>query len=118
MINLSDLQSNERILCENDNVIIYVDDLRKELEMSPVDLYGRYFTTTNDTLKFDAKQMIEDYITSYEESGDGYEDMTENCMDDISDKDIEQIQEILDKISHSTESFVTYYKGEEINIYE
>lgn len=117
MINLSDLQSNERILCENDNTIIYVDDLRKKLEMSPVDLYGRYFTTTNDVLKFDAKMMIEDFIRSYEESGDGYEDMTENCMDDISDKDIEHIQEILDKISHSTESFVTYYKGEEINIY-
>lgn len=118
MINLSDLQSNERILCENDNTIIYVDDLRKELAMSPVDLYGKYFTTTNDILKFDAEMMIEDFIKSYEESGDGYEDMTERCMDDISDKDIEQIQEILNKISHSTESFVTYYKGEEINIYE
>lgn len=118
MVNLSDLQSDERILCENNNTIMYVDDLRRELEMSPVDLYGRYFTTTNDTLKFDAKQMIEDYITSYEESGDGYEDMTEKCMDDVDDEDVAKIQEILDKISNSTESFVTYYKGNEINIYE
>lgn len=118
MINLSDLQSDERILCENDNTIMYVDDLRRELEMSPTDLYGKYFTTTNDVLKFDAKQMIEDYIRSYEESGDGYEDMTEMCISDINNEDIEKIQKILDKISNSTESFVTYYKGNEINIYK
>lgn len=118
MINLSDLQSDERILCENDNTITYVDDLRKELEMFPSNSYGKYFTTTNDILKFDAKMMIEDFIRSYEESGDGYEDMTEKCMDDICDKDIKRIQEILDEISHRTESFVTYYKGNEINIYK
>lgn len=118
MINLSDLQSDERIFCENDNTITYVDDLRKKLEMFPSNSYGKYFTTTNDILKFDAKMMIEDFIRSYEESGDGYEDMTEKCIDDICDKDIKRIQEILDEISHRTESFVTYYKDDEINIYK
>ena len=116
MINLSNLQSYDRIICENDNTVMYADDLRDELEMFPNNLYGKYFTTTNDVLKFDAKEMIEDFIESYEESGNGYEDMTEACMGDISDGDIRDIQEILDKISNSTENFVTYYKGEEINI--
>lgn len=118
MINLSDLQSDERIWCENDNSIMYVDDLRRELKMFPINLYGRYFTTTNEVLKFDAEMMVEDFIRSWEESGDGYEDMTERCMDDIDSKDIREIQEILDKISNSTESFITYKIDEEINIYE
>ena len=118
MINLSELQSYEIILCENNNTIIYVDDLKTELAMSPSGSDGKYFTTTSDVLKFDAKEMIRDYIRSYEESGDGYEDMTERCMEDISTEDIEQIQKILDKIAHSTESFITYYKGSEINIYK
>lgn len=38
MINLSDLQSDERIFCENDNSIMYVDDLRRELKMFPINL--------------------------------------------------------------------------------
>lgn len=118
MINLSDLQNDERIWCENDNAVMYVDDLRRELEMFPINLYGRYFTTTGEVLKFDAETMVEDFIRSWEESGDGYEDMTENCMENIDSKDIREIQEILDKISNSTESFVTYKIGEEINIYE
>lgn len=116
MVNLSDLQSYDRIICENDNTVMYADDLRDELEEFSNNLYGKYFTTTNDVLKFDAKEMIEDFIESYEESGDGYEDMAEACMADISDGDIRDIQEILDKISNSTENFVTYYKGEEIDI--
>ena len=118
MVNLSDLQSYDRIICENDNVVMYADDLRDELEMFPNNLHEKYFTTTNDILRFDAKEMIEDFIESYEESGDGYEDMTEACMADISDEDIRDIQKILDGISNSTESFVTYYKGEEIDIYK
>lgn len=79
---------------------------------------GRYFTTTNDILKFDAEMMVEDFIRSYEESGDGYEDMTESCMEDVYSEDIREIQEILDKISNSTESFVIYKINEEINIYD
>ena len=118
MIKLSDLNGDERILCENDNAIIYVDDLRRDLEMSPNDLYGKYFTTISDTLKFDAKEMIEGFIQSYEESGDGYEDMTERCMNDIDDEDIENIQVILDKISLSTESFVSYTPCHEIDIWK
>lgn len=118
MVNLSDLASDKKIWCTNDNNIICVDDLRKEVKMFPTNLYGRYFTTTNEVLKFDAEIMIEDFIRSYEESGDGYEDMTERCMDDIDSKDIREIQKILDKISNSTESFVTYKIDEEINIYE
>lgn len=118
MVNLSDLTSDEKIWCKNDNNIICVDDLRKELKMFPINLYGRYFTTIGEVLKFDAEIMVEDFIRSYEESGDGYEDMTERCMDDIDSKDIREIQEILDKISNSTESFITYKIDEEINIYE
>lgn len=86
--------------------------------MFPDFSYGRYFTTTNEVLKFDAEMMIEDFIKSYEESGDGYEDMTESCMEDVYSEDIREIQEILDKISNSTESFVTYKINEEINIYD
>lgn len=118
MIKLSDLNGDERILCENDNAIIYVDDLRRDLEMSPNDLYGKYFTTISETLRFDARKMIEEFIQSYEECGDGYEDMTERCMNDIDDEDIEQIQKILDKISLSTESFVSYTPCYEIDIWK
>lgn len=118
MIKLSDLQSYEMIICENNNTAIYVDDLRKNLEKFPNDSYGKCFTTTSKVLKFDAREIIEEYIRSYEESGDGYLDMTERCMDDIDDEDINKIQEILDKISLSTESFVTYIPDEEINIWE
>lgn len=118
MVNLSDLQSYDRIICENDNTVMYADDLRNELEIFPNHMFGKYFTTTSDVLKFDAKEMIEDYIESYEESGDGYEDMTEACMADISDEDIRDIQKILDGISNSTENFVTYYRDKEIDIYK
>lgn len=118
MIKLSDLQNDERIICENSNTVMYVSDLRRDLEMSPSDLYGKYFTAISETLKFNAREMIEEFIQSYEESGDGYEDMTERCMDDIDDKDIEKIQVILDKISLSTEGFVTYAPGNEIDIWK
>lgn len=46
------------------------------------------------------------------------EDIAERCVNDISDKDIEKIQTILDKISLSTESFVTYMQGHEIDIWK
>lgn len=118
MIRLSDLQNDERIICENSNAVIYVSDLRRDLEMSPNDLYGRYFMAISETLKFNAREMIEEFIQSYEESGDGYEDMTERCMNDIDDEDIEEIQTVLDKISLSTESFVTYMQGHEIDIWK
>lgn len=118
MIKLSDLQSYERIIDQDNGTIKYVEELKKELKKYPNDKYGKYYTTFSNTLKFNAKDMIEEFIQSYEESGDGYEDMTERCMVDISDEDIKKVQDILDKISLSTESFVTYTPDDEINIWE
>lgn len=117
MKKLSELNNNDFVIEEDSGTAITVEGLKDILNDNKVAL-KKYYTTKTTRLEFDAREMIENFLNSFEENGDGYEDMTDVCMKDIEERDIEKIQDVLDKISNSSDNFLVYWQDEEINLNE
>lgn len=117
MKKLSELDNNDFVIEEDSGIVVTVEGLKDILNDNKVAL-KKYYTTKTTRLEFDAREMIENFLNNFEESGEGYEDMADVCMKDIEEKDIKEIQNILDKISTSSDNFLVYWKDEEINLNE
>lgn len=117
MKRLSELDNNDFVIEEDSGIVVTVEGLKDILNDNKV-AFKKYYTTKTTRLEFDAKEMIQNFLDSYEDSGEGYEDMADVCMEDIEEKDIKEIQDILDKISTSSDNFLVYWQDEEINLNE
>lgn len=117
MIKLSELPDNAYVYSESNIHVFYVDDLKERLETNPEMAEETYYTTVSRRFRFDAQSMIENALEDYEVSGDGYEDMADQCLEDIEPQAVRQIQQLLDQVTLGSDRFVVYVKDELIDIH-
>lgn len=112
-IKLSELK-NENMLLVGENIIISKEDYINEIQEH---IGKQVYTTTEYRASIDAKSMLEDAIES--ESQEMYEDWEYDVWDDITEEDIKELQNILDRIlSRSSNVFYTADKKVEIDIFK
>lgn len=93
-IKLSELKNNEILLIEDDyNSIMSKEDYLEDLEN-----YKEYevYTTTEYKASIDAKDMLESAIEC--EAFNMYEDWEYDVWDDITEEDINELQNVIDRI--------------------
>ena len=100
-IKLSELK-NENMLLVGENIVISKEDYINEIQEH---IGKQVYTTTEYRAGIDAKSMLEDAIES--ESQEMYEDWEYDVWDDITEEDIKELQNILDRIL-SRSSNVSY----------
>lgn len=116
MIKLSELPDNTYIYSEKDGQVLFVDNLKELLRTHPESVKGDYYTTYTERFRFNAQTLIEQALTDYEESGDGYEDMADLCLETVEPAIVRQIQDLLDQITQESSRFVVYFEDELIDI--
>lgn len=117
MIKLSELPDNAYVYSDSSLNVIYVEALKEQLETYPEMAKETYYTTVSERFRFDAQSMIENALEDYEVSGDGYEDMADQCLEDIEPQAVRQIQQLLDQVTLGSDRFVVYVKDELIDIH-
>ena len=91
-VKLSELK-NEDMLLVGENLVIYKEDYLKEInEHRGKEVY----TTKEYRAGIDAKSMLEDAISS--EADNMYEDWEDDIWDDITERDIDELQNVVDRI--------------------
>ena len=118
MVRLSDLEDDQLVIEENSGHCEEASYLKDLVESNPASINNNWYTARIEQFRFDAKEMIEDYLTDAEENGEGYEDMADNCMNSISEEEIEKVQKVLDEISNNSMCFEVYYADEKIDLTE
>lgn len=112
---LSELE-NEDIVIDEHGEVYSVEEVRTSIEQFKEE-DRQFYTTTEYHASIDARVMLESAIES-EYENQMYEDWDEKILEDITDKDIEKIQVILDDIfSRSEVQNTAYYENEKIDIY-
>ena len=112
-IKLSELK-NENMLLVGEDIVISKEDYINEIQEH---IGKQVYTTTEYRASIDAKSMLEDAIES--ESQEMYEDWEYDVWDDITEEDIKELQNILDRIlSRSSNVFYTADKKVEIDIFK
>lgn len=117
MIKLSELPDNAYVCSESNMHVFCVEALKEQLETYPEMAKETYYTTVSERFRFDAQAMIENALEDYEVSGDGYEDMADQCLGDIEPQVVRQIQQLLDQVTLDSDQFVVYVKAEPIDIH-
>ena len=101
VIKLSELKNDEMLLV-GENLVIEKEDFVEEIE----EHRGKeVYTTTEYRANINAKSMLEDAI-SYE-ADNMYEDWEEDIWNDISDEDINELQNVIDRILKGHISYIT-----------
>ena len=93
---------------------VEVEDLKATWNDFPANKKENLYTVKKEHLRFDARDVIEtaiDYL-----SQDGYEDMYERAMENLTNEDIDELQKVLDKISDNS-VYDIYVPDEEIDPY-
>ncbi|WP_308780033.1 hypothetical protein [uncultured Clostridium sp.] len=112
-IKLSELK-NENMLLVGEDIVISKEDYINEIQEH---IGKQVYTTTEYRASIDAKSMLEDAIES--ESQEMYEDWEYDVWDDITEENIKELQNILDRIlSRSSNVFYTADKKVEIDIFK
>lgn len=112
-IKLGELK-NENMLLVGEDIVISKEDYINEIQEH---IGKQVYTTTEYRASIDAKSMLEDAIES--ESQEMYEDWEYDVWDDITEEDIKELQNILDRIlSRSSNVFYTADKKVEIDIFK
>lgn len=117
MIKLSELPGNAYVCSESNMHVFCVEALKEQLETYPEMAEETYYTTVSRRFRFDAQAMIENALEDYEESGDGYEDMADRCLEDVEPAIVRQIQQLLDQVTLGSDEFVVYVKAKPIDIH-
>ena len=113
IIKLSELK-NENMLLVGEDIVISKEDYINEIQEH---IGKQVYTTTEYRASIDAKSMLEDAIES--ESQEMYEDWEYDVWDDITEENIKELQNILDRIlSRSSNVFYTADKKVEIDIFK
>lgn len=112
-IKLGELK-NENMLLVGEDIVISKEDYINEIQEH---IGKQVYTTTEYRASIDAKSMLEDAIES--ESQEMYEDWEYDVWDDITEENIKELQNILDRIlSRSSNVFYTADKKVEIDIFK
>lgn len=91
-VKLSELK-NEDMLLVGENLVIDKEDYLKEINAHR----GKeVYTTKEYRAGIDAKSMLEDAISS--EADNMYEDWEDEIWDDITERDIDELQSVIDRI--------------------
>ena len=118
MVRLNDLEDEQLVIEENSGYCEEASSLKDLVKNNPASINNNWYTARIEQFRFDAKEMIEDYLTDAEENGEGYEDMADNCMNSISEEEIEKVQQVLDEITNNSMCFEVYYANEKIDLME
>lgn len=112
-IKLSELK-NENMLLVGENIIISKEDYINEIQEH---IGKQVYTTTAYRANINAKRMLEDAIEC--EADNMHEDWESDVWDDITEEDIKELQNILDRIlSRSSNVSYTADKKVEIDIFK
>lgn len=99
-VKLSELKNDEMLLV-GENLVIEKEDFIKEIENHR----GKeVYTTTEYRASINAKSMLEDAIER--EADNMYEDWEEDIWNDINEEDIEELQNVVDKILKGHVSYI------------
>ena len=118
MVRLNDLEDEQLVIEENSGYCEEASSLKNLIKKNPTSINSNWYTAKSEQFRFDAKEMIENYLTDAEENGEGYEDMADNCMNSISEQEIEKVQQALDEITNNSMCFEVYYADEKIDLTE
>lgn len=114
LIKLSELKNDVIVMDENLNTYT-VEEVKNDLQHFK-DENKKLYTTTEYHAHIEARGMLEDAIEC-EYCNEMYEDWDERILDDITDDDVEKIQDILDEIlSRNKEQNTSYFQDKEIEI--
>lgn len=108
-IKLSELKNDDMLLV-GENFVISKEDFVKELTEHTGE---KVYTTTEYKANINAKNMLECAIDC--EASNMYEDWEYDIWDDISEQDITELQNIVDKILNSSRS-ICYIADKEVEI--
>lgn len=113
MIKLSELK-NEDILIDENQCIYTVEEVKNDLRYFK-DKDKKIYTTTQYYASIDARDMLESAIDC--ECDNMYEDWDLRIKDDITDEDVQKLQDVLDEIfGRSEDQNIAYYQDEEIEV--
>lgn len=118
MVRLNDLEDEQLVIEENSGYCEEASYLKDLVESNPASINNNWYTARIEQFRFDAKEMIEDYLTDAEENGEGYEDMADNCMNSILQEEINKVQQALDEITNNSTCFEVYHFDEKIDLRE
>lgn len=108
-IKLSEIKDDEMLLV-GDNLVISKEDYLKEMQEHEDETV---YTTTEYSANIDARDMLDNAIEC--ESDDMYEDWEQNVWNDITEQDISELQNVLDRIL-SGSSNVSYNADKKVEI--
>ena len=118
MVRLNDLKDEQLVIEEKSGHWEEASYLKDLVKNNPTSINSNWYTVKSEQFRFDAKEMIENYLTDAEENGEGYEDMADNCMNSISEQELEKVQQVLDEITNNSTCFEVYYADEKIDLME
>lgn len=113
MIKLSELKDDAIVIDENLSVYA-VEEVKNDLQYFK-DKNKKLYTTTEYHAGIDARDMVESAIER--EYDNMYEDWDEKILDDITDEDVQRIQDVLDEIlNRNKQQNISYFQDKEIEI--